>query len=204
MYANLQAARAVGRATFVLHDGPPYANGNIHLGHALNKIIKDVIVKYKSMAAFRGALRARVGLPRSADRASRSRRSSARRRRPSSARSRSAGSVATTPHKFVDDAARGFQAARDHRRLGRTPISPPSLRLRSDRGARAREVRDERRALSREEAGPLVRVVQTALAEAEVEYRDVTTRSIYVAFPNSSRPTRRPFARRSRIASRRS
>lgn len=37
------------REKFVLHDGPPYANGNIHLGHALNKILKDIIVKYKAM-----------------------------------------------------------------------------------------------------------------------------------------------------------
>ena len=39
-----------GRPTFVLHDGPPYANGHIHIGHALNKILKDVIVKYHAMA----------------------------------------------------------------------------------------------------------------------------------------------------------
>ncbi|NLM33049.1 MAG: isoleucine--tRNA ligase [Acholeplasmataceae bacterium] len=38
-----------GRNTFILHDGPPYANGNIHIGHALNKILKDFIVRYKSM-----------------------------------------------------------------------------------------------------------------------------------------------------------
>jgi isoleucyl-tRNA synthetase len=38
-----------GRGKFILHDGPPYANGNIHLGHALNKILKDVIVKYRAM-----------------------------------------------------------------------------------------------------------------------------------------------------------
>ena len=38
-----------GKPRFVLHDGPPYANGNIHIGHALNKILKDIIVKYKSM-----------------------------------------------------------------------------------------------------------------------------------------------------------
>lgn len=37
---------------FVLHDGPPYANGDIHLGHALNKILKDFIVKYKSMCGY--------------------------------------------------------------------------------------------------------------------------------------------------------
>ncbi len=37
---------------YILHDGPPYANGHIHLGHALNKILKDIIVKYKSMKGF--------------------------------------------------------------------------------------------------------------------------------------------------------
>lgn len=37
---------------FILHDGPPYANGNIHIGHALNKISKDIIVRYKNMAGF--------------------------------------------------------------------------------------------------------------------------------------------------------
>jgi isoleucyl-tRNA synthetase len=38
---------------YILHDGPPYANGNIHLGHALNKILKDIIVKHKTMMGFR-------------------------------------------------------------------------------------------------------------------------------------------------------
>ncbi|NQT29038.1 MAG: isoleucine--tRNA ligase [Candidatus Saganbacteria bacterium] len=37
---------------YVLHDGPPYPNGDIHLGHALNKVLKDIVVKYKSMAGF--------------------------------------------------------------------------------------------------------------------------------------------------------
>ncbi len=37
----------------MLHDGPPFANGNIHMGHALNKISKDIIVRYKSMNGFR-------------------------------------------------------------------------------------------------------------------------------------------------------
>ena len=41
-----------GKPLYVLHDGPPYANGDIHLGHALNKILKDFIVRYKNMAGF--------------------------------------------------------------------------------------------------------------------------------------------------------
>lgn len=43
---------AEGRAKFVLHDGPPYANGNIHIGHALNKILKDVVTKSQQMLGF--------------------------------------------------------------------------------------------------------------------------------------------------------
>ncbi len=44
--------RNKGKKTYILHDGPPYANGHIHIGHALNKILKDIIVKYKSMQGF--------------------------------------------------------------------------------------------------------------------------------------------------------
>jgi isoleucyl-tRNA synthetase len=51
VYKRLRAV-AKGRPRFVLHDGPPYANGDIHIGHAVNKILKDVIVKSKSMAGF--------------------------------------------------------------------------------------------------------------------------------------------------------
>src|ERR1700684_4722388 len=43
---------AAGRARFVLHDGPPYANGNIHIGHSLNKILKDVVTKSQQMLGF--------------------------------------------------------------------------------------------------------------------------------------------------------
>jgi len=42
----------VNNPVFILHDGPPYANGRIHIGHALNKILKDIVVKYKSMSGF--------------------------------------------------------------------------------------------------------------------------------------------------------
>jgi isoleucyl-tRNA synthetase len=49
LYAKVRATRK-GRPPFVLHDGPPYANGHIHLGTALNKILKDVVVRSQSMA----------------------------------------------------------------------------------------------------------------------------------------------------------
>jgi isoleucyl-tRNA synthetase len=51
LYEKLRET-AAGRAKFVLHDGPPYANGNIHIGHALNKILKDVVTKSQQMLGF--------------------------------------------------------------------------------------------------------------------------------------------------------
>ena len=51
LYEQIRAARQ-GRKRYLLHDGPPYANGPIHLGHALNKCLKDFIVKSKTMAGF--------------------------------------------------------------------------------------------------------------------------------------------------------
>ncbi|MFN0160356.1 MAG: isoleucine--tRNA ligase [Burkholderiales bacterium] len=50
-YGEIRRA-ALGRPKFILHDGPPYANGDIHIGHAVNKILKDMIVKSRGMAGF--------------------------------------------------------------------------------------------------------------------------------------------------------
>jgi isoleucyl-tRNA synthetase len=47
--------KSKGKAKYILHDGPPYANGDIHIGHALNKTLKDIIVKYKTMQGFDSA-----------------------------------------------------------------------------------------------------------------------------------------------------
>ncbi len=53
VYGKMQDQRKEGgRGRYILHDGPPYANGHIHMGHALNKVLKDIIVKYKSMNGF--------------------------------------------------------------------------------------------------------------------------------------------------------
>ena len=52
LYGQIRQARAPSPQKFILHDGPPYANGEIHIGHALNKILKDVIVRYKTMRGF--------------------------------------------------------------------------------------------------------------------------------------------------------
>ena len=50
LYEKIQEA-GKSRPPYVLHDGPPYANGRIHIGHALNKILKDIVVKSKTMVA---------------------------------------------------------------------------------------------------------------------------------------------------------
>ena len=51
LYQTVRDAMA-GRPKFILHDGPPYANGNIHIGHAVNKVLKDMIVKSKGLSGF--------------------------------------------------------------------------------------------------------------------------------------------------------
>ena len=53
LYRRIQEQREKENAKkFVLHDGPPFANGNVHIGTALNKILKDIIVKYKTLRGF--------------------------------------------------------------------------------------------------------------------------------------------------------
>src|SRR5574343_1577020 len=51
LYQRIREISA-GRPKFVLHDGPPYANGDIHIGHAVNKILKDIIIKSKTLSGF--------------------------------------------------------------------------------------------------------------------------------------------------------
>src|SRR5690349_18000029 len=53
LYKSMRKARqAAGAPLFVLHDGPPYANGAIHIGHALNKLLKDMIIRSKTLSGF--------------------------------------------------------------------------------------------------------------------------------------------------------
>ena len=51
LYQRIRQARQ-GKPKFILHDGPPYANGDIHIGHAVNKILKDIIIKAKTLSGF--------------------------------------------------------------------------------------------------------------------------------------------------------
>ena len=51
VYKKIREART-GREKFILHDGPPYANGNIHLGHAVNKVLKDIVIRSKTLEGY--------------------------------------------------------------------------------------------------------------------------------------------------------
>jgi len=51
IYGQIRKARE-GCETFILHDGPPYANGDIHIGHAVNKILKDLVIRSKTLSGF--------------------------------------------------------------------------------------------------------------------------------------------------------
>ena len=51
LYEQLREQRS-GREKFILHDGPPYANGNIHIGHSVNKVLKDIVIKSRSLSGY--------------------------------------------------------------------------------------------------------------------------------------------------------
>ena len=51
LYERLRERRH-GRKKFILHDGPPYANGKIHIGHAVNKILKDIVIKSRTLSGY--------------------------------------------------------------------------------------------------------------------------------------------------------
>lgn len=63
LYKKVRTAKK-GLPKYILHDGPPYANGQIHLGHAVNKVLKDIITKSKNLSGFECGLCAGLGLPR--------------------------------------------------------------------------------------------------------------------------------------------
>ncbi len=67
LYQQIQKSRE-GRELFVLHDGPPFANGDVHMGTALNKILKDFVVKSQTMLGKRAPYRSRLGLSRTSNR----------------------------------------------------------------------------------------------------------------------------------------
>jgi isoleucyl-tRNA synthetase len=183
LYERLQAANA-GRPRFVLHDGPPYANGHIHLGHTLNKVLKDIVVKHRAMS---GRLAPYVpgwdchGLPIEIE----VERELGRARK-------DAMPKVDVRRRCREYAARFVEVQREEfRRLGVLgDWEHPYLTM--DPSYTAEEVRAFGGIV---DAGLLYRGKKpvywcpscaTALAEAEVEYADLTSPSVYVAYPFAS------------------
>jgi isoleucyl-tRNA synthetase len=173
-------ARNAGRPRFVLHDGPPYANGNIHLGHTLNKVLKDIVVKSRSMAGWLSpyvpgwdchGLPIEIQVEKQLGRA----------KKEAMAKPEVRARCREYAARFVDVQREEFK------RLGVIgDWDEPYLTM--DFAYEAREIRLLGRCI---EAGLLYRrkrPVQwcwscvTALAEAEVEYADVTSPSVYVVY----------------------
>ena len=160
LYGRLRAA-AKGRPRFILHDGPPYANGNIHIGHALNKILKDVVTKSQQMLGFDSNYVPGWdchGLPIEW----KIEEENYRAKGAAEAGFVEPGGAGGVPpgvpgfRRALDQrAAPGVRAPRRHRRLGASLHHDGFLRRGADR-ARTDEVRRQRHALSRLKAGDVV------------------------------------------------
>ncbi len=179
IYKKVQA-RTNGRPKFILHDGPPYANGDIHIGHALNKVLKDFIVRSKSMLGFDAPYvpgwdthglpiehaiiknekidRHKVGIVEFRER------------------------CADYAYKYVEKQKEQFK------RLGvRGDWDNPYITLKPEYEARQIKIFGEMAKKGYIYKG--LKAVywspssETALAEAEIEYKDKRSASIYVAFP---------------------
>ena len=172
--------KRIGRKKFVLHDGPPYANGDIHMGTALNKVLKDIVLKYKTLRGFDAPYVPgwdTHGLPiehnvttKLGDKVNTLNKSEIRKL------------CEDYAMKFVDVQRESFK------RLGVVGFwDKPYLTLNPEYEAKVLEI-----VRTLVDAGNIYRGTkpiywctecQTALAEAEVEYHDHTSDSIYVKFP---------------------
>ncbi len=180
LYSSMLERRA-SAPVFVLHDGPPYANGNMHMGHVLNRVLKDVIVKYKHSVGFRTPyvpgwdchglpielqVEKKIG------------------------RKKKAEMTTVEFRRLCDEFARKFVDIQrtEVRRLGVVgDWDNPYLTLAPD--YEAQEIRELGRLAT---GGSLYRKKKpvywcsscaTALAEAEVEYEDKRSASVYIRFP---------------------
>jgi isoleucyl-tRNA synthetase len=175
LYDQIQTARA-GADLFVLHDGPPFANGDVHMGTALNKILKDLVVKSKTMAGFRAPFVPGWdchGLPIEYKVVKETRGLS-----PLEVRQRSAAFA----RKFIDIQREQFKRLGvfgdwEHPYLTMNPAYEAEI-------LRAFAVFVER-GLVYESMKPVFwsTGAQTALAEAEVEYQERQDTAVYVKFP---------------------
>ena len=152
LYGKIRAKRQ-GAPKFVLHDGPPYANGQIHLGTALNKLLKDFVVKSRSMAGFDAPYVPGYdchGLP---IELKVDRELGPKKREMSVADFRRA--CRAYAERYIGVMTEEFQRLGDPRRLG-TPLPDDELQVPGGDRARARQVRREGAGLQGQEAGPLV------------------------------------------------
>lgn len=179
IYEKIQANNA-DKPTFILHDGPPFANGKIHMGHALNKLSKDFIVRYKSMTGFRApfvpgwdthGLPIETALSKS-DKVDR--------------KSLSTLEFRQLCHEYAMKQIDGQRE--DFKRLGIAgDWEHPYITLQPEY-----EAQQLRAFAKMAQAGIIYKGLkpiywspssESSLAEAEIEYQDVTSPSIYVAFP---------------------
>ncbi len=170
-----------GKPQFILHDGPPYANGNIHLGTALNKVLKDIIVRYKNMSGFHAPYVPgwdTHGLP-------------------TELKARAKAGVSSSDaisdvelRKMCREFALGYldDQRNQFRRLGVIgEWDNPYITLTKDFEATQIEIFSEmaQKGYIYKGLKPVYWCPEckTALAEAEIEYMDATCFSIYVKFP---------------------
>ena len=184
LYEQIQQAGA-GKPLFILHDGPPYANGHIHIGHALNKILKDIIVKSKTMEGFQAPYVPGWdchGLP------------IEHQVTKQLGEKKKSLTAVELRHVCRDYALKFFKIQREEfQRLGVLgDWDRPYLTL--DKDYEATIIREFGKFVDKggvyKGLKPVLwcTVDQTALAEAEVEYQDHTSPSIYVRFPFEQSP----------------
>jgi isoleucyl-tRNA synthetase len=182
---NLIRRQSEGREKFVLHDGPPYANADIHLGTALNKICKDLVVRTRSMLGYDAPYVPGYdchGLPIEQH---------VERALAAKGKRRSDLSLVSFRNACREHAAKALKSqTRDFQRLGILGLwDDPYLTMSNRYEAETARLfgRFVERGYVYKGARPVYWCIhdQTALAEAEVEYREHTSPSVYVKFPLS-------------------